>query len=169
MTSQCFCMNRTFGFDACIAMQCTQCPTSAFGSGMYCECRPRLSGCQLLPASSLRKEPAADMAVKIRLGLLRSSRIVCRHMPPAPGCHFGPEAWPRSRASPRQDLPPSVERNNAASSTHAYTVSGSFSEGSRCHTRLISQGCWVPSHHWWVVSGRPLPSEVSHTNLLHSP
>src|SRR5690606_27031385 len=95
--------------------------------------------------------------------------IVCRHMPPAPGCHFGPESWPRSPASSCQDLPPSVERNNAASSTPAYTVSGSFSEGSRCHTRLNSQGCWVPSYHWWVVSGRPLPSEVSYTNLLLSP
>ena len=28
-------------------------------------------------------------------------------------------------------------------------LSGSVSEGSRCQTRLNSQGCCVPSYHWW--------------------
>ena len=31
------------------------------------------------------KAPAAEMATKIRCGLLGSRRMVCRHMPPAPG------------------------------------------------------------------------------------
>ena len=31
--------------------------------------------------------PAAEMATKIRPGSVGSSRIVCRHSPPAPGCH----------------------------------------------------------------------------------
>ena len=30
--------------------------------------------------------------MKIRSGLLGSSRIVCRHIPPAPGCQCGPDA-----------------------------------------------------------------------------
>ena len=42
---------------------------------------------------------------------------MCRPMPPAPGCHCGPVPWPRRPASSCQVLPPSVERNRAASST----------------------------------------------------
>ena len=44
-----------------------------------------------------------------------------------------------------EDCAPSIERNKAASSTPAYTTSGSFSDGSKCHTRLNSQGRCVPS------------------------
>src|SRR5206468_5619379 len=109
------------------------------------------------------------MATKIRLGLRGSSRIECRHMPPAPGCHFGPVPWPRSPGSSCHVLPPSLVRNSAASSTPAYTVSGSVRDGSRCHTRLNSQGCWVPSYHWCVVRGLPVSGEASYTNLLLSP
>src|SRR6266567_5901733 len=94
---------------------------------------------------------------------------VCRHMPPAPGCHLGPVPWPRRPGSSCQFLPPSLERNSAASSTPAYTVSGSLSDGSKCQTRLNSQGCCVPSYHWCVVSGLPVSAEVSYTNLLLSP
>src|SRR6266576_49552 len=36
--------------------------------------------------------------------------MLCRHMPPAPGCHCGPVPWPRSPESSCQDLPPSFER-----------------------------------------------------------
>src|SRR2546425_7115180 len=86
MTSQCFCMNSTPGRERCSAMRCTQWPTSAVGLGMYWERRPRLIGRQVLPASSVRKAPAAEMATCIRRGLLGSSRIVWRHIPPAPGC-----------------------------------------------------------------------------------
>ena len=92
MTSQCFCMKSTFGRAGCIAMRWTQWPTSASGSGMYCDCRPRLIGRQVLPPSSVRNTPAAEMAMKIRPGSLGSSRIVCRPIPPAPGCHFGPDS-----------------------------------------------------------------------------
>ena len=97
----------------------TQCPTSAFGSGIYCERRPRLIGFQVAPPSSVRKAPAAEMAMYIRLGLLGSRMMVCRHMPPAPGCHLGPVPWPRRPGSSCQFLPPSVERKMAASSTPA--------------------------------------------------
>src|SRR5487761_2114350 len=117
-------------------------------------------GFQVSPPSSVRKAPAAEMAMKMRRGLEGSMRIVCRHMPPAPGCHLGPVPWPRRADSSRHDLPPSVERNIAASSTPAYTVSGSASEGSRCQTRLNSHGCAVPSYHWCV------PVMPSYTNLL---
>src|SRR6266576_3229897 len=162
-------MNSAFGRDRCRAMRCTQCPTSALGSGMYCECRPRLIGFQVLPPSSVRNAPAAEMAMYIRFGLAGSSRIVWRHMPPAPGCHLGPVPWPRSPASSCHVLPPSLVRNSPASSTPANTASGSVRDGSRCQTRLNSQGCWVPSYHWCVVRGLPLSGEVSYTNLLLSP
>src|SRR6266516_45562 len=76
ITSQCFCMNNVLERDGCIAMRWTQWPTSAFGSGMYCECRPRLIGRHVLPPSSVRNAPAAEMAMYIRWGLLGSRRIV---------------------------------------------------------------------------------------------
>src|SRR5438046_5568509 len=109
------------------------------------------------------------MATYIRRGLLGSSRIVWRHIPPAPGCHLGPVPWPRRPASSCHVVPPSLVRNRPASSTPAYTVSGSVSDGSRCQTRLNSQGCCVPSYHWCVVRGLPVSDEVSYTNLLLSP
>src|SRR5258705_7011697 len=90
-------------------------------------------------------------------------------MPPAPGCHIGPVPWPRSPASSCQVVPPSLERNRPASSTPAYAVSGSVCDGSRCQTRLNSQGCCVPSYHWCVVRGLPVLGETSYTNLLLSP
>src|SRR5215471_8649303 len=104
----------------------------------------------------------------MRFGLLGSRITVCRHMPPAPGCHFGPVPWPRNPESSFQFCPPSVDRNNAASSTPAYTVSGSVSEGSKCQTRLNSHGCCVPSYHWCVVSGFPVSEDSSYLNLLLS-
>src|SRR5688500_2633080 len=94
--------------------------------------------------------------------------IVCSPSPPAPGAHFEP-CTARKPASSCHDLPPSVVRNIAASSTPAYTVSGSFSDGSRCQTRLNSHGCCVPSYHWCVVRGLPVSWDVSYTNLLLVP
>src|SRR3954468_15379958 len=105
----------------------------------------------------------------MRLGFEGSSRMLCRHKPPAPGCHFGPVPWPRSPARSFHDVPPSVDWKSAASSTPAYTVSASVNEGSRCHTRLNSHGCWVPSYHWCVVSGFPVCEDVSYANLLLCP
>src|SRR5271169_1305860 len=101
----------------------------------------------------------------MRFGSLGSRIIVCRHMPPAPGCHLGPVPCPRKPGNSFQFSPPSVDRKIAASSTPAYTVSGSVNDGSRCHTRLNSHGCCVPSYHWCVVNGLPL-SPASYTNLL---
>src|SRR5437660_5992725 len=151
-------MNSTLGRERCSAMRCTQWPTSAFGSGMYCERRPWLIGFHVLPASSERNAPAAEMATYSRFAFLGSIRIVWRHIPPAPGCHLGPVPWPRRPGSSCHVLAPSLVRNSAASSTPAYTVSGSVRDGSRCQTRLNSQGCWVPSYHWWV------PGTPSYTN-----
>src|SRR5437867_12298792 len=104
----------------------------------------------------------------MRLGLLGSCTIVCRHSPPAPGCQRCPFAL-RSPASSCHVCPPSLDRNRAASSTPAKTVSGSVSDGSRCHTRLNSHGRCVPSYHWCVVRGLPVPGDVSYTNLLLTP
>src|SRR5438270_1129114 len=44
----------------------------------YWECNPRLIGFHVLPPSSLRKAPAAEMAMYIRFGLAGSSRMVWR-------------------------------------------------------------------------------------------
>ena len=52
-------------------MRWTQWPTSASGSGMYCDCRPRLIGFHVLPPSSVRNAPAAEMAMNIRFGIAR--------------------------------------------------------------------------------------------------
>ncbi len=112
-------MNSTFGRLGWMAMRCTQCPTAAVGSGMYWECRPWLIGRQLRPPSSLRNVPAAEIAVNMRSGLVGSITMVCKHMPPAPGAHWGPDSWPRSPASSCHVAPPSVLRNKAASSTPA--------------------------------------------------
>ncbi len=49
--------------------------------------------------------------------------------------------WLRRPGSSCHVVPPSVVRNIAASSTPAYTVSGSVRLGSMCHTRLNSHGC----------------------------
>ena len=101
---------------------------------------------------------------------------VCRHIPPAPGCQCGPVPCFRSPDSSSQFCPPSVERNSAASSTPAYTVSASVSEGSRCHTRLNSHGCGVPSYHWCVPARRrtqtcspPAPTSCRRHSTAASP
>src|SRR5580704_17816515 len=95
----------------------------------------------------------------MRLGFLGSRIMVCKPMPPAPGCHKS-LFTSRNPGSSVQFWPPSVLRKNAASSTPAYTVSGSVGDGSRCQTRLNSHGCCVPSYHWCV------PGIPSYTNLL---
>src|ERR1700682_6449652 len=122
--------------------------------------RPRFTGCHVLPASSVLNAPAAEMAMKMRSGLLGSRMIVCRHMPPAPGCHFGPDPCLRNPESSSQFCAPSFEMKSAASSIPAYTVSASVSDGSRCHTLLNSHGCAVPSYHWCV------PGTPSYKNLF---
>jgi hypothetical protein len=100
-------------------MWCTQWPTSASWSGMPSDRSPRLIARQLLPASSVRNVPAAEIATVMRAASRGSSRIVCRHIPPAPGCHDGPVPWPRRPGSSCQLPPPSTERKSAASSTPA--------------------------------------------------
>ena len=111
------------------------------------ERKPLLIGFHVSPPSSVRKQPAAEMATKIRCGSSGWMRIVCKHRPPAPGCQFSPLLWPRSPDSSFHVCPPSIDLNSAASSTPAYTVSASVSDGSRCQTRANSHGCCVPSYH----------------------
>src|ERR1700722_11150155 len=127
---------------------------------MYCERNPWLIGFHVLPPSSVRNAPAAEIAMYMRSAWLWSRIIVCRHNPPAPGCYEDPVPCLSSQRIYSQVCAPSVERNNAASSTPAYTVSGSVSDGSRCHTRLNSHGCGLPSCHWCV------PGTPSYSNLL---
>ena len=119
MTSQCFCMNSVSGREGFIAIRCTQWPTSAFGSGMPSDRSPWLIGRQLLPASSLRNAPAAEIATNIRSRCFGSRMIVWRHMPPAPGAQLGAVLCWRRAGSSCQFWPPSVERKRAASSAPA--------------------------------------------------
>src|SRR5436190_12513776 len=102
-------MNTTPGRDLCMAMRWTQKPTSGVGSGKYGDLSPRLIAFHVLPPSSVRKAPAAEIAMNMRLGFVGSRTIVCNPMPPAPGDHLGPVPWPRSPAISCEDLPPSVE------------------------------------------------------------
>src|ERR1700734_3326255 len=117
-------------------------------------------GFQVWPASSERNGPAAEMAMTMRSGLVGSRMMVWRQRPPAPGCQCGPVSLRRRPEGSCQCKPPSVDLKSPASSAPAKTVSGSVSEGSRCQTRLNSQGWGVPSYHWWV------PGTPSYTNLL---
>src|SRR6202166_712430 len=86
--------------------------------------------------------------------------IECKHIPPAPGCQRGPEPCLRNPEISSQFCPPSFDRNKAASSIPACTVSGSVNDGSKCQTRLNSHGCGLPSYHWCV------PGTPSYSNLL---
>jgi hypothetical protein len=119
------------------------------GSGMNSERRPRFIGRQEAPASSLRKTPAAEMAMKIRPGWTGSRRIVCRPMPPAPGCQRARIrgcGGRRARASCAAVGRPEEGRVLDAGVDGV----GVVSDGSRCQTRLNSHGCWVPSYQRWV-------------------
>ena len=86
---------------------------------MCSEFSPRLIGLHVVPPSSDRNAPAAEMAMNILCLFEGSSRIVWRHRPPAPGAQCGPEPWPRRPGISLHVWPPSVVRNNAASSTPA--------------------------------------------------
>ncbi len=120
ITSQCFCMNNVAGRAGCISTWCTQKPTSGSSSGSVpCDRSPRLTGRQAAPPSSLRNVPAAEIATNIRPACSGSRMIVCRHIPPAPGCQPGPDSCVRSPVSSVQVAPPSPVRNSAASSTPA--------------------------------------------------
>ena len=84
-------------------------PTSASGSGINSDFRPRLIGRQVDPPSSVRNTPAAEMAMKMRWdGWVQQNRVQAQ--PPSPGCHRGPDSWPRRPDSSSQFCPPWVER-----------------------------------------------------------
>ena len=102
MTSQCFCMNSTSGRDGCMAMRWTQWPTSASGSGMLVGPQALVHRLPGLAAVVGAERPGRRDGDVHALGVLGSRRIVCRHIPPAPGCQFGPEPW---RAQAGQLLP----------------------------------------------------------------
>ena len=96
MTSQCFCMNRTFGRPG--AWRCdgrNDRPRRRVGDSFGLEtavdrrpgrARRRSTGTRRRPRWRRVSDPGSD----------GSRRIVWRHIPPAPGCQSGPEPWPRS-------------------------------------------------------------------------
>ena len=59
----------------------------------------------LAPRHRTGTRPRPRCAANIRPGVAGSRMIVCRHIPPAPGCQDGPESWPRSPGSSCQLLP----------------------------------------------------------------
>ena len=73
----------------------------------------------VVPPSVVRKAPAAEIATYSRSASVGCCRTVCRHMPPAPGCHCGPVSCLRRPDSSVHDPPPSVDLKSAASSTPA--------------------------------------------------
>src|SRR4051794_13926043 len=111
-------MKRVLGLEGWRTTSWTQKPISGRGAGRESLRRPLLIGLKVLPPSSERNAPAAEMAMVMRLGLEGSSKIVCRHRPPAPGDHFSPLA-PRRAEISCHVAPPLVVLNSAASSTPA--------------------------------------------------
>src|SRR5262245_18264276 len=99
-------------------MRCTQKPTSAVGSGMYCDFRPLVMTFHDLPPSSVRHAAADEMAMKMRFGLVGSMTIVCNPMPPAPGAQLA-DCCSRNPGSSFHVIPPLVDLKMAASSTPA--------------------------------------------------
>ena len=84
------------------------------------------------------------MAIHIRSGSAGSGRTVCRHSPPPPGSQRGRWGCSHSPSTSAKVSPPSSERNSAAGSTPAHTVSGRSSPaGCSCHT--LASAASVPS------------------------
>ena len=69
------------------------------GRGMPSDSRPLLTGCQVTPRVIGAEDARRGDGDEDPVGVLGSSTMVCRHMPPAPGCHCGPEPCSRSPAS----------------------------------------------------------------------
>ena len=118
MTSQCFCMKSTLGRDGCIAMRCTQCPTSAADSGFPRTAVPDRSAatfdrrppCEMRPPPRWRRRCDPDCP--------DPTTIVCRPSPPAPGCQRTRFSF-RTAGRSSELLPPSSLWKAAASSTPA--------------------------------------------------
>src|SRR6266403_892237 len=64
------------------------------------------------------------MAMIIRLGSIGSGRIVCRHMPPPPGVHFGRCGWSSNDWTGVHVAPASRDSKSAEGSTPQNSVSG---------------------------------------------
>ena len=81
------------------------------------------------PPSSVRNAPAAEIATKMRCGSCGSKTIVCRHMPPAPGCHAGPVPCRRNPLSSCQFCAAVGRAKERGVFDPGVTVSGSVSDG----------------------------------------
>src|ERR1700691_981070 len=123
------------------ATLCTHCPTSGCRSGWEPAITPRFVGVQCSPSSSDRNVPAAEIPTCIRFGRDGSNRIVCRHIPPAPGFHFERVGWSFSPGRGAHESPSSSDLHSEAGSTPRNTVRGSDGRpGAICQMFLI--GYW---------------------------
>ena len=105
MTSQCFCMNSTSGRDGCIAMRCTQWPTSAFGSGMLLGLQAAVDRPPGLAAVVGAERARRRDGDEDPLGVARVEQDrVQAHARRRPAASAGPEPWPRSPGSSCQRL-----------------------------------------------------------------
>ena len=93
ITSQCFCMKSTPGREGCMRDAVHAVADLGVGSGMCSDRRPRLMGFQVcaavVGAEGARGRDGDEDPRRDRCG---SRRMVCRHIPPAPGCQRGPGA-----------------------------------------------------------------------------
>ena len=70
---------------------------------MPSDSRPLLIGCHDVAAVVGAEDAGRGDGDEDPLGVLGSRTIVCRHMPPAPGCHCGPEPCSRRPGSSSHD------------------------------------------------------------------
>ena len=62
---------------------------------MYCDCRPRLIGFHVLPPSSVRNAPAAEMAMNMRFGFFGIEQDRVQAHSARARLPVGPVSWSR--------------------------------------------------------------------------
>ena len=125
ITSQCFCMKSTLGATGgrqCGARSGRPRPRAR---GCPVKCRPRLIGRHDSPAVVGAEGPGRGDGDVHPLRVLGIEQDRVQAHAAGAGLPLGPVPWPRRPAISCHDWPASVERKIAASSTPAYTESGS--------------------------------------------
>ena len=166
-------------------MRWTQKPTSGVASGRYGDLSPLIDCLPVLAAVVGAERPRRGNRDIHPLGIARILHDRVQAHAAGPRRPLGPRAMPaQARDISCHDLPPSVERNRAASSTPAYTVSGIIQR--RLHMphplefpgvlraviplmRRQRLAVWRPKCHTRTCCSRPWacrPATVSSSGLL---